>query len=372
MSSTMNSKIPADSAARPFVDATGTSPVAPELWEPYLVTKEEIDAEVARLTALPRPTNGRRRSLIVHPSSRAPGLGLAPGIQLSLDVLLPGESTAPIRHNSTQVNFCILGAGHTIVNGERINFNRYDVWNHNSFATYTHHNDTSDVQVRLTYSNAALLEKMQVHIVEENPPVGAIAAHKEEVIDDPKRKSPFGTFQLTEQGAWLMPYEILISPLSVESRNLHWPWERVQENLNKLTALGKDYIGRRLYLLFNPMTGRTNGTTPSFFATMTIRPPKIIDRPHRHVSAAINYYFQGSGYSVVEKKRYEWKAGDLMLSAPGWAVHNHASYDEPVYELTVQDQPLNIIMESLLWQEAMNQPAVILGQQTGFSTNRSE
>ena len=61
-----------------------------------------------------------------------------------------------------------------------------------------------------------------------------------------------------------------------------------------------------------------------------------------------------------------------MLSAPGWAVHNHASYDEPVYELTVQDQPLNIIMESLLWQEAMNQPAVILGQQTGFSTNRSE
>jgi gentisate 1,2-dioxygenase len=213
---------------------------------------------------------------------------------------------------------------------------------------------------------------MQVHIVEENPPVSAGAVHKEETPDDPKHKSPFGTFQLTEQGAWLMPYEILINPPSVESRNLHWPWELVRENLNKLTALGKDYIGRRLYLLFNPMTGRTNGTTPSFFATMTIRPPKIIDRPHRHVSAAINYYFQGSGYSIVEKKRYEWKAGDLMLSAPGWAVHNHASYDEPVYELTVQDQPLNIIMESLLWQEAMNQPAVILGQQAGFQTNRSE
>jgi gentisate 1,2-dioxygenase len=372
MSSTMSSNIPADSATRPFVDATGRSPNAPELWEPYLVTREEIDAEVARLAALPRPANGRRRSLIVHPSSRAPGLGLAPGIQLSLDVLLPGESTAPIRHNSTQVNFCILGSGYTIVNGERINFKRYDVWNHNSFATYTHHNDTAEIQVRLTYSNAALLEKMQVHIVEENPPVSTGPVHKEETADDPKRKSPFGTFQLTEQGAWLMPYEILINPPSVESRNLHWPWELVRENLNKLTALGKDYIGRRLYLLFNPMTGRTNGTTPSFFATMTIRPPKIIDRPHRHVSAAINYYFQGSGYSIVEKKRYEWKAGDLMLSAPGWAVHNHASYDEPVYELTVQDQPLNIIMESLLWQEAMNQPAVILGQQAGFQTNRSE
>ena len=79
---------------------------------------------------------------------------------------------------------------------------------------------------------------------------------------------------------------------------------------------------------------------------MTIRPPKIVDRPHRHVSSAINYYFQGSGRSTVAGNTYEWKAGDLMLSAPGWAVHNHASYDEHVYELTVQDQPLNIAMET--------------------------
>lgn len=61
-----------------------------------------------------------------------------------------------------------------------------------------------------------------------------------------------------------------------------------------------------------------------------------------------------------------------MLSAPGWAVHNHASLDEPVYELTVQDQPLNIYMESLLWQEDMKQPALLLGSNTGFSTNREQ
>ncbi len=104
---------------------------------------------------------------------------------------------------------------------------------------------------------------------------------------------------------------------------------------------------------------------------MTIRPPSIVDRPHRHVSSAINYYFHGSGYSRVEGKRYEWAAGDLMVSAPGWAVHNHASYDEsPVYELTIQDQPLNIYMESLLWQESLDQPGRILGSDAGFATNR--
>jgi gentisate 1,2-dioxygenase len=170
----------------------------------------------------------------------------------------------------------------------------------------------------------------------------------------------------------LMPYEILINPHTVESKALHFPWKDVKRELDKLEALGEDYAGRRLYMMYNPVTGRMNGATPSFFATITIRPPKIVDRPHRHVSAAINYYFHGKGYSMVAGNRYEWAAGDLMLSAPGWAVHNHASYDGHVYELTIQDQPLNIYMESLLWQEDLKKPAALLGSEPGFETNRSE
>jgi gentisate 1,2-dioxygenase len=237
---------------------------------------------------------------------------------------------------------------------------------------YWHQNTGSGVYARLTYSNAALLEMMNVHYVEEDPPPFETVAHEALSEEDRKRRvSPFGTFQLTGDGAWLMPYETLINPPAVQSDALLWPWAEVKQRLDTLEALGKDYIGRRLYLLYNPMTGRTNGTTPSFFATMTIRPPRIVDRPHRHVSAAINYYFQGSGRSTVDGKVYEWKAGDLMLSAPGWAVHNHASHDDYVYELTIQDQPLNIAMESLLWQESLKLPMAVLGVQEGFGTNRA-
>jgi len=139
-----------------------------------------------------------------------------------------------------------------------------------------------------------------------------------------------------------------------------------------LQALGSSYVGRRLYLLYNPATGRTNGTTHNFFATMTVRPPHIVDKPHRHAAAAINYYFSGSGYSTVQGKVLPWKAGDLMLSAPGWAVHNHASNDEPVYELTIQDSPLNIAMDSLMWQEDLKHPARLLGSSFGFDTNRAK
>jgi gentisate 1,2-dioxygenase len=353
-----------------FVDVTDKAVEPLDLWPALIISKEEIEAEVERLADLPKPASGRRASMIVHPLATEPGLGLAPGIRVTLEVLLPGEGTRPIRHNSTQLNFCIRGGGSSIVNGKQIAFGQYHVWNFPSWATYRHVNDTDDLQVRLTYSNAALLEKMRIHMVEDDPP--ALEAVEEDAEDgDPRKMSPFGSFQLTEDGAWLMPYEILVNPPSVESKALHWPWEDVKANLDKLSALGKEYVGRRLYLCYNPMTGRTNGTTPNFFGTITIRPPKIVDKPHRHTSAAMNYYFAGTGRSTVEGQVYEWKAGDLMLTAPGWAVHNHASYDEPVYELTVQDQPLNIAMESLLWQEDLKKPLAVLGAEAGFATNRA-
>lgn len=351
-----------------FVDQTGSSPAPLDLWPALIISKQEIDAEVERLATLPAPADGRRSALIVHPRATAPGLGLAPGIRVSLDVLKPGERTTPRRHNSTQVNFCIRGNGYSVVAGSRFTVAQYDVWNTPAMATYWHVNDGRDLQVRLTYSNAALLDQLNVHIVDEQPPESG--APVVEAAAAANRRNPFGTFALGEDGALLKPYEQLISPEVVESKPLHWPWRAVKQELDKLEALGSSYVGRRLYLLFNPASGRTNGTTHNFFATMTIRPPKIVDRPHRHVSAAINYYFSGSGRSVVEGQVYEWRAGDLMFSAPGWGVHNHASYDEPVYELTVQDSPLHIAMESLLWQEDLKQPPALLGSQSGFKTNR--
>jgi gentisate 1,2-dioxygenase len=336
-------------------------------WPPVTITREMMDAQIEMLVDQPRPANGRRQVMLVHPNAPDPGRGLTPGVRVTLDVLKPGEETVPVRHNSTQVSFCIRGGGKALVGERTVAYGQYDVWNHPSYATYRHVNDGTDLQVRLTYSNAALLEMMRVHLVEEDPRPEPPHAEAEA-----SHGMALPTFTIGDDGAALMPYETLISPPAVASNCLHWPWQTVKANLDKLAALGEQYRGRRLYLLFNPRTDRFNGTTPNFFSTITIRPPGIVDKPHRHVSSAINYYFRGSGYSRVEGKRYDWKAGDLMVSAPGWAVHNHASNDgEPVYELTIQDQPLNIYMESLLWQEDLSRPGRILGTDAGFATNRA-
>jgi gentisate 1,2-dioxygenase len=222
----------------------------------------------------------------------------------------------------------------------------------------------------LSYSNAALLERLNIHFVDEHPPEDEHgASHERDEASESREIEDI--IPLSLDGASLMRYEGLINPAVVEQPVLHWPWRAVRPELDKLADLGADYRGRRLYLLYNPASGRTNGTTNSFFATITVRPPRIVDPPHRHSAAAINYYLSGSGYSRVDGERLEWKAGDLMFSAPGWATHNHASNDEVVYELTVQDTPFNLAIDSLMWQEDLTRPPILLGSHRGFMTNRA-
>jgi gentisate 1,2-dioxygenase len=353
-----------------FVDCVDVLRQESKALAPIVIKKTTIDLEIERLATLPSPVSGRRTSLVSNRSSGA-GNGLTQGIAVAISVLKPGEQTKPLRQNSSLVNFCIHGRGSTVINGHRFNYCPYDVWTIPPWSIYQHFNDTEELQVRLTYSNSPLLEKLGVHIVDETPEIeGTIESHAGTESKNNAQTSPYGTFRLTDEGAFLMPYEKLIDPAPIDLKPLHWPWQSVKAELDKLRALGQQYLGRRLYLLYDPATGRTNGTTSSFFATFTVRPANIIDRPHRHVSAAINYYFAGSGYSIVDGKRHEWEAGDLMLSAPGWAIHNHASNAQDVYELTVQDQPLHIALGSLLWQENLREKPRLLGVQSGFATNR--
>src|SRR5438034_2090207 len=352
-----------------FVDRTGKVRGAPSLIPPVVIKRKDIDAEIERLENQPAPANGRRESMVAHPLTGR-GDGLAYTIAVSICVLKPGESTRPIRHNAALVDFCIRGAGYTLIEDRRIDYKQYDVWTTPPWSVFQHFNDTDELQVRLSYSNSPLLEKLNVYIVEEDPKLAATEEAPSERESESARINPFGTFPLTDDGAYLMPYEKLINPDHIEVNPLHWPWKKVKAELDKLRDLGKSYVGRRLYLMYDSATGRTNGTTHTFFATITIRPANIVDSPHRHVSAAVNYYFQGRGYSTVEGKRYEWEAGDLMLSAPGWAVHNHASKDEDVYELTIQDQPMHLALGSLLWHEDLRGEPKLLGLSTGFSTNR--
>ena len=176
---------------------------------------------------------------------------------------------------------------------------------------------------------------------------------------------------LLDGKAQLLSFEHLIDPEIVESDALLWPWREVGPHLGVwVDGLDRSYNGRPLYCLYNPATGTRNGTTFAFFCTIAKVPPDVVGPSHRHNSAAINYILEGSGWSVVEGRRLEYGAGDIMLAAPGWGIHGHASGPDGMLVFNIQDHPLHIGAESLIWQEDLKAgPILSLGTQAGFQTN---
>ncbi|GAA4817787.1 cupin domain-containing protein [Sphingosinicella ginsenosidimutans] len=352
-----------------FLDRSGAQPSGPEIWPALVVPRASIEREIERLADLDRPDNGRRASAVVHPYAKAPGLGLAPGTDVTINVLKPGEESAPIRRNSNQLEMCVRGTGVVEVSGEQIRLEKWDVCNIPSMQVYRHRNTGDDLFVCFTYSNAPVLEKLGVHYVEEDPDPSIIRRPRPTEPWKPQ-ESAFEV-DLETGGAKMRSYEYLVDIDVVESKALHWPWAKVRENL----PFAPRTNNRGIMLLYNPATERRNGTTHSFFATMSggtrsNRPPEV-KRGHRHSSSSINYYFLGNGgKSVVDGQTYEWGVGDLMLSAPGWSEHAHymGSPDgSPVDQgtLTVQDHPMHIAIESLIWQEEMDGRIHALGSEAG-------
>jgi len=361
-----------------FIDICNDEPRPQEMWESLVIKKEDIDLEIERLLDVALPDNGRRASLIVHPSSVAPGQGLAPGTSVTVNVLKPGESTFNRRANSTQVEITLSGKGIATIGSKIIKAEKWDVWNVPSMEVHCYKNNGSVPWVRLSYSNAPVLEKLEAHFVEE---FEEEFSPFDQALDEPKNiynpnEGPRArdlalNEEISDDGARLLGYEWLIDIDAIESKTHHWPWEKVSSYLPSVSGLDSKYNGRRLFVLYNPATGRRIGTTESFFATISCSPPQNNYVQHRHTSSAINYYLRGKGYSKVEGKELHWKAGDLLLSAPSMAAHSHHSTSAETSALTIQDHPFHIGMNSLVWQENMKEKIRTLGSSQGFVTNRA-
>src|SRR3954454_11709982 len=93
-------------------DLTDRQPPEYRPLAPIIIKGAEIEAEVERLARADMVSN--RRTAVVHPGLIG-NLALMPACTVSVNVLLPGESTAPHRHNSSVVNFCLRGSGSSLI-----------------------------------------------------------------------------------------------------------------------------------------------------------------------------------------------------------------------------------------------------------------
>lgn len=335
----------------------------PRAWAPLLVPRADIEAAVERLQDL---GPGVRRAMeVIHPEATAPGLGLAPGMAFSVNVLNPGETVTVSRDNANRVEFCIRGSGKAVVGGRTLQPSKWDTWNTPSMARREYRCEGSEPFAWFSYSNVPLLQKLGIHYSDEGDIRPARKPSEQEEGERKYVRENAPDIDVLGEGARFRGYEYLTDIEVSENKALIWPWKEVSQHLSQEQGDGK----RTIMLMYNPATQRRNGTTHSFFATLSSWPPgkerPVPARGHKHSSFACNYHFKGRGSSVVDGQRIEWEAGDLLLSAPSWSEHAHGASVEGSAILTVQDHPFQIGTESLIWQERIDGPILTLGSEAG-------
>lgn len=353
-----------------FVDESDRPSSRTEPWPALLVRREEIEAHAQRLADLAWPAGGRRRSLIVHPDSPEDTLGFTPGIRVALEVLLPGERSDTVQELGGVVGFCIRGQGESLVADRVLPFSLHDVWSIPSMAPYAHVNTSDELQVRLMFSMEALLEGLHVPLIGDADLASmGFAADASRRNRDPLADE---VFRLDDPSATVRSYEALVDPLLVPQTPALWKFEAVRHWLAPQSDLGAAYEGRMVALLAHASNNHTLGTTRALSAMFGVIPPHVRHTPHRHTATSVVYHFGGSGHSVIGGRRVEWAKGDLMLGAPGLAVHFHACGPEMDWAMIVQDNALQLAMDTEIWQEDLGQPPILIGSHQGYRTNRSD
>ena len=63
---------------------------------------------------------------------------------------------------------------------------------------------------------------------------------------------------------------------------------------------------------------------PTIGASMQLLRPGEHTQAHRHTGSFIYQVAKGSGYSIIDGKRYDWTERDIFC-VPSWAIHEHVN-----------------------------------------------
>jgi gentisate 1,2-dioxygenase len=121
----------------------------------------------------------------------------------------------------------------------------------------------------------------------------------------------------------------------------HWPWRATEALLHRaVTEVAIEDIERRALIMSHPCFGQETATTGTMLAAFTVLDPGEQARPHRHTGAAIRFAVEAEGAAtIVDGRRCEMKAGDLILTPP-MAWHGH----------------INPSSSRIIWFDAANMP----------------
>jgi len=245
-------------------------------------------------------------------------------IQMSVQLLKPGERASSHRHNFGAFRFIVEGQGaYTVVDGEEFLMEPGDLIPNPPMHWHGHRNDAEPI-IWLDGLDYPLTHTLHA-----------------------TRWEPFpGDFQNIKADSESSRHRTgLVRPVWEDgvTAPLCYKWKDTYETLKALKEGDcSPYDGVALEYI-NPVNGGHTFPTMGCWIQMIREGEKT--KTHRHNHTTIYHAFRGNGTTVINGEKYDWKQGDCFV-VPLWAWHSHenASKKDEAILFSMNDQPM---MEAL-------------------------
>ena len=309
-----------------------------EPWQPTSTSSavlwkyEDLLPYVRRSAELVTPEKAGRRVVYLKNPGREAVAAAVGWLYSGLQIMLPGERASSHRHSAAALRFIMEGNGaYTIVDGHRMPLNARDlVLTPNG--TWHEHGVDADGTACIWQDGLDIpfVNAMEANFYEVHPNI----QQQVRFSDDDTSKTWGNPGIRPTLCGWTKRY----SPL------FKYEWETTYRGLIEYASasVGSHFDGTMVHYV-NPVTG--GHVMPTMGASMQRLQPGQHTKAHRHTGSFVYQVAQGSGYSIIEGKRLDWKQRDIFC-LPSWSWHEHvnASVKEDACLFSFHDLP---VIESL-------------------------
>jgi gentisate 1,2-dioxygenase len=266
-------------------------------------------------------------------------------LQMSVQLVKPGEMAECHRHTAGALRFVVEGegTGYTNVNGEQMIMEPNDLVLTPNWTWHDHQNPGATPLVWLDVLDIHLIGHLDINIHENYQDArdgqGNYFGNASQPVLYPdgfcrQRFGPIRPRNGAEDNRFL-PYT--------------YKWAEARAALDAMAEAGeRDPHDGVLLDYVNPLTG--GATMPTIHCRVQLLPPGEETRPHRHSSSTIYHVVEGEGVTTVGGEssggnEMAWTKRDcFFVPSMDWHAHRNASRSEPAILFSVSDRP---VLESL-------------------------
>jgi gentisate 1,2-dioxygenase len=285
---------------------SGSEPLAP--YPPCRWEWSEIRPFMTRAGELvtPGPQSERRVVQLIHPAIRelrAASHLLTANVQM----VLPGEVAPPHRHTIAAIRFIIEGeSAVTFVDGEPVEMHPGDLVLTPAQHWHGHENHSGGPTLWMDTLDRPL----------------TIALRQSRFEPYPTGAPPLMDVR---NASGSVPYS--------------YPWSATEPELARRAAGGAIDPFEDVVLDYtNPRTG--GHVLPTIGTRIQLLRPGVHTRAHRHAYTSVYHVFRGSGSTIADGIRIEWKSGDFVTLPPFCWHEHHNDSSSPAYMFSVTDAPV--------------------------------